>query len=283
MTSLLPARMLVAAVLAAGLAGAAPMPASACVAEHPCAVDAGSYIARPPPGWDGSSPLPLALFFHGWQGSAAGVLKNKALTGRFADRGILLVIPDGLNRTWSFPGSPSRHRDEFAFVAQVLDDVARRYPIDRTRVWASGFSLGGSMVWSLACAMGDRFTAFAPIAGAFWDPVPADCPSGPQNIRHIHGLTDPTVPLEGRRIRDIFKQSDLFDSFETFKRVNGCRSQPDRFSTEGRLVCRIWESCGSGAQLQMCLHDGGHSIRTEWLDGAARFADERAGSTAAAR
>ncbi|MEM8812029.1 MAG: polyhydroxybutyrate depolymerase [Pseudomonadota bacterium] len=264
-----------AAIIASmlGLAFEAPPSAIAdtCVPGAPCDVKSGFYIAKPPEDWDGKRPLPMALFFHGWQGSAEATAGNRSLTERFSDMGVLLVVPHGEGKTWSFPGSPSKNRDEVKFVRSVLDDVFARYPIDREHVWATGFSLGGSMVWTLACRMGAPFTAFVPVAGAFWDPIPDGCPAGPQNIRHIHGLSDKTVPLEGRYIRTIYKQSDVFDSFDRMKEVNECGPQPTAFREEGHLLCRTWDQCASGAVLEMCLHNGGHSIRSEWMNGAWSF------------
>ena len=101
-----------------------------------------------------------------------------------------------------FQGSPSHYRDEFAFVRAVLDDVEARFPIDKRRLWASGFSQGGSMVWYAACFLGDRFAAFVPVAGDFWEPLPPNCPSGPASIRHIHGLADETFPTSGRAVAE---------------------------------------------------------------------------------
>jgi polyhydroxybutyrate depolymerase len=142
----------------AGLAGSflaalllAERPAHACGPDTDCAVAGGVYRVRPPSGWDGRSPLPAAVFFHGWQGSAGGVMADERLGKALADRGVLLVAPDGIQGDWSFPSlpSPGHPRSDLAFVDAVLADVAQRYPIDRARLWATGFSLGGSMVWYL--------------------------------------------------------------------------------------------------------------------------------------
>ena len=125
----------------------------------------------------------------------------------FSDRGVLLVAPDGTGGDWSFPGLPAeRTRDDVAFVDEVVEDVRRRYPVDQARLWATGFSLGGSMVWYLACLRAQSFAAFAPIAGAFWQPMPTQGRSGPVNLSHIHGLTDAMVPLEGREPEPGFVQ-----------------------------------------------------------------------------
>ena len=54
------------------LAALAPAAANACGFESPCEVDAGFYLRRLPAGWDGRSPLPVVVFYHGY-GAATSV------------------------------------------------------------------------------------------------------------------------------------------------------------------------------------------------------------------
>jgi polyhydroxybutyrate depolymerase len=239
----------------------------ACGPDTDCAVADGVYRVRPPSGWDGRSPLPAAVFFHGWQGSAAGVMADERLGKALSDRGVLLVAPDGIKGDWSFPNlpSPGHPRRDLVFVDAVLADVGQRYPIDRARLWATGFSLGGSMVWYLACERAHSFAAFAPVAGAFWLPMPASCPSGPMSLSHIHGLTDAMVPLEGREPTPGFVQGDVFAGMALLRATDGCNAAPTRFETEGALVCRVWEGCTSGHVLRLCLHPYEHDMRPDWI------------------
>ena len=46
--------------------------ALACGGDSRCEVDGGYYLAATPPDWDGISPLPLIVYFHGWNGSPEG-------------------------------------------------------------------------------------------------------------------------------------------------------------------------------------------------------------------
>ena len=114
-------------------------------------VDLGTYMAAEPAGWDGSTALPAAVYFHGWQSTAKAVMNNEAMRQSFSRAGVLLIAPDGLHKTWAHNGSPAHRfpdkRDEIAFVDQVLLDVKARWPVDERRLWATGFSQGGSMVW----------------------------------------------------------------------------------------------------------------------------------------
>jgi polyhydroxybutyrate depolymerase len=275
--------ILAGATLVAGLlaqqaaAGEAP-----CVIEQPCAVAAGSYLVHQPKNWDGKSALPALVYFHAYRGSAADEMRNAEMI-RFADEtGNLLILPNGENGQWSFPGSPHPGRDEMAFVAAVLDDVEAKFPIDQTRLWASGFSIGGSMTWYAACYLGSRFAAFAPIAGSFWEPLPEHCPSGPANIRHIHGLTDRTVPLEGRTLRGgSIRQGDSWVGLALWKKIDGCKAEPARFEAEerpDRMICRVWQGCTSGKELQLCLHPGEHEIWTQWLRDGYAWVERLAGA-----
>jgi polyhydroxybutyrate depolymerase len=191
-------------------------------------------------------------------------MRNKALTRAASDLGVALIAPQGAEQTWSFPGSPSHHRDEIAFFNTLLDDVLQRFPIDRSRIMASGFSMGGSMVWHLACRMSDRFAGFAPIAGGYWDPAPENCDGPVPNLIHVHGTADRTVPIEGRPIGTFYRQGDIINGMDKWVRIGRCANETPVHLQDGRLTCERRRSC-TGALIELCLHPGGHSLRTEWV------------------
>jgi polyhydroxybutyrate depolymerase len=257
-------------LLILGLASALPLasPAAACSDVSPCDVDGGSYFARPPAGWDGKSLLPVVFYFHGHSDSAAVTMADPYMKKSLDDAGILLVAMDGENRSWSFPAKLTGSRDDVRYTAAVLADVKKRFSVDTSLLLASGFSVGGSMVWYVACSLGNAFSGYAPMSGSYWEPMPTDCPGGPVALRHIHGTADRTVPLEGRSLRSgQFKQGDSNESFRRLLARNGCSSQPDHVSTRDVLTCRTWSagSCSGGKGAEFCLHDGGHRIESQWI------------------
>ena len=230
-----------------------------------CPVTNGGYLVHTPKDWDGKSPLPTLMYFHGYQESAESVMQDSGIV-KFADaNGLLLIAPHGKGETWSYPRSPAQNRDEFAFIKAVLVDLDGRYPVDHQRLWASGFSQGGSMVWYIACEMGDRFVAYAPISGDFWLPQPQACKSGPINLRHIHGTSDTTVPMGGRAIGSSWRQGNLRDGLKVLRATNGCKETPDTMSVEDNMHCENWLSCSSRKELRVCLHPGGHALETRFL------------------
>lgn len=257
---------------------AASVPASvfaadrSCDAATPCRVADGTYLAVPPPGWDGRSPVSATIFFHGYGGSAANVVADTRFVDAFAREGVLLIVPDGANRTWSHVGSPSQARDELAFMDAVMADAAERWPIDRHRTLVTGFSQGGSMVWDLACYRGNDYGAFAPVAGGFWQPLPAACPSGPVLLHHIHGTADTVVPMTGRAIREVYRQGDILAGISLWRTHNECANAAVRTSADGGLQCTVWSGCSAGGEVRLCLHPGGHVFPVEWIAGIQDWA-----------
>lgn len=248
-----------------------------CGPEDACILDGGSYHARAPAGWDGESPLPVLIYFHGYRQTGRVVMGMKALAKAADDAGALVIAPNGIGGGWSVRGAPSNNRDEIAFAAAMIDDVARRWPIDRSRLWVSGFSLGASMAWDIACLAGDRYAGFFPVSGAFWRPHPLTCPAGPVTMIHVHGRGDKIVPLEGRTIRGQWRQGDVFQSFELLRAHNHCKLPDVERTGPTGLLCKEWNHCDGGSRLALCLYDGGHAAPKdwyprafEWLNGAAK-------------
>jgi polyhydroxybutyrate depolymerase len=255
-----------ALILAAGVANAA------CPAETGCVVAGGHYRIVLPPAAAPGSPVGAIVFFHGWQGSAEEVVADQGLVATAGALGVALIAPDGQGRTWSYPGSPGRHRDEFAFVDAVVTDAIARFPIRNDRLLAAGFSQGGSMVWWLACRMPARFAAFAPVAGAFWVPMPERCEEPRPAMVHFHGLADGTVPMQGRQLRNGFRQADVRASLGVF--APACVAQWRELPREGVTDCAVAAGCPGGRLLTLCLHQGGHDLDPAWIARAWRDAVE---------
>ena len=84
----------------------------------PCTIADGSYRAIAPPGWNGTDRLPVLVFLHGWQADGDDMVSDPAISGPAAALNFLLIAPDGVGKSWSFSGSPSKAkgRDDIAFV-----------------------------------------------------------------------------------------------------------------------------------------------------------------------
>jgi len=223
-------------------------------------VDSGRYLVVAPEA--SSGPLSVLIHFHGWGSSATSHSGKSWVADDVTSRGWLGVFPDGINETWSHDGSPNADRDEIAFLDDVIADVRDRFDVEN--FYGSGFSQGASMAWYLACERGDQFTSFFPASGTFWDPLPQTCTAGPVNLRHTHGTSDTTFPLEGRPI-GTSHQGDTLEGMALWRDINGCSEAPERTEVEGVVTCQIWDQCASGRELRLCLHDGGHTYPDDWM------------------
>jgi polyhydroxybutyrate depolymerase len=248
--------------------------AAAAQAEPPLLTIAdGSYRAVAPQDWDGKSPLPMVLYIHGYRQSSAEVTADQPLVDAVTSAGALLVVPDGAQGGWSFGNAPSRRRDDLAFLRAIVADAKARFPVDASRVIAAGFSIGGSMVWDLACHDAKGFAAFLPISGDFWVPYPEHCNSGPVNLRHTHGENDTTFPMNGRSLRGgAFQQGAVAKSFEILKQTDSCPAEADSTEQDGELQCWVWTGCGSGKRIELCLHPGWHEVKPEQLHAGVLWA-----------
>ena len=232
----------------------------------------GYYYAVPPPAWNGQDRLPLLMHLHGYGARATDMLADVDLSAMAARAGVLLILPDGLDGEWSFGGAPTHRRDDVPFLRAVLADAKRRWPVDDRMVVASGFSIGGSMVWELACHAADAFTAFLPVSGGFWEPMPTACDSGPVNLRHVHGLADDVVPMAGRLLFGSFRQGDIRRGFNVWLTENLCTTASDGSTDADGLACESWSTCRTGRALQLCLPGGGHEMNVRWLEDGLAWA-----------
>lgn len=165
--------------------------------------EARTYRIHVPKGYDGSAPLPIIFAFHGTSASAS-VLERETSFNKLGDSlGFFVVYPEGLHRGWNIGDccrySFVKHKDETAFTLNILDALSHGLRIDTTRIYATGYSDGGTLSLLLACGISSRITAVASVAGTLLDPVPACDLSRPVPVMIIHGTGDHNIPYEGKR------------------------------------------------------------------------------------
>ena len=249
-----------------------------------CAVEGGGYrLAMPEVPVE--APVPALFFLHGWGASSQGTMRSRAaMRAALSARGYALIVPEGVpragrtQRDWAVRDGRPHPRDDLALFEAILADAAAR-GVDRARVLMAGFSRGGSMVWYTACERPEMMRAYAPVAGAFWEPFPKRC-AGPVDLFHTHGWTDRVVPVEGRQIGGgRIVQGDAFQSVVLLRTTNGCETRlAEETVVEGEARwLRAWTSCAAG-RVDLMLHPGGHTVPEDWIGRAldwfeARLAD----------
>jgi polyhydroxybutyrate depolymerase len=140
------------------------------------------------------SALPLLFTLHGSGGSPEDQLELSGLEAVAESEGFLVVAPEGVDRMWNVPVDAAK-ADDVRFAADLIDQVSALTPIDRQRVYATGFSGGGRMVSQLACDLSARVAAIAAIGGIRF---PGPCAQArPMPILAFHGTADDVNPYDG--------------------------------------------------------------------------------------
>jgi len=164
-----------------------------------------SYLVYVPPQAAVGAALPVVINFHGG-GSNARMQKWYSRMDETASReGFVAVYPNGTGGfagrllTWNAGtccgSAVTRRVDDVGFTLALLDDLARRTPIDRTRVYATSLSNGSMMAYSLAAEASEHIAAAAGVAGAMT--LRRFAPAQPVPIMHIHSVDDGRALYEG--------------------------------------------------------------------------------------
>ena len=232
-------------------------PALSCTGQEPCLVGDRSYHIREPDSWDGVSPLPVLLHFHGWARQGTLIVQHQRISGATRRRGVLLVAPNGQNKTWDFwrSGSP-----DIGFARAVLDDVKARYPVDETRVFVSGYSWGSNMAWRFVCEDGADIAALLAISGTLAQDT--ECRTAPGQVRQVYGLKDQVLDYPFGPNGEVDWPVKLWrDAFECGEGRKTGPWQQVNFLTLSRTV---WDDCAAGT-VTLDTHPGGHFIPHGWI------------------
>lgn len=139
---------------------------------------------------------PLVVSLHGANGNQWA---NRPMTTEVADaEGFIVVYPQGktvnfylanMNTTgWVSSGEDNA---DVEFIKAVIEDVAKKYTIDRKRIYCCGFSNGGMMTYALSNTCSDIFAAFASISGYQLNEFHfRHTGTRPVPFLHIHGKND---------------------------------------------------------------------------------------------
>ena len=146
------------------------------------------YVPRHPIPAGGA---PVVMMFHGTGGNGAQFLKISGWRDQAERTGLVAVFPTGLRyrvtesgrlktkwnefglagkvdleeRPRGYPEDSPMPADDVGFVDAIMADVGAQLPIDRHRVYASGFSNGASFTARLSVERSNRIAAAAYSAG----------------------------------------------------------------------------------------------------------------------
>ena len=120
-------------------------------------------------------------------------------------KGYLLLSPKSSRETWSAirtPGTQPNPVIDLRSIRLMLDEVWDTYVVDRSRVYATGFSDGGIFTHILGLSFPDLFTGIAPVASQLHTAVDNMLRRGRGTelpILLVHGEKDPIFSIDFAR------------------------------------------------------------------------------------
>lgn len=209
------------------------------------------YLLIEPPGATGKRAL--VLVFHGDGGTASGFHDGFPFE-KASGRDAYVVYPEGAGATWDLE-TKAGNRD-LEFVDALVERLASTFPIDRTRVFAAGYSSGGFFANVLACRRPRLLRAISSSAGGApykqaeqWPNGFPKCPNQePVAAIALHGTSDQAVTLDSGRFTG-----------EYWANVNRCKAGEQE--TTGYPECRLYRACPTSKHVAFCKVDGlGHWV-----------------------
>jgi polyhydroxybutyrate depolymerase len=229
-----------------------------------------------PPAYDGTTPLPSVIDFHGYAEGAA-IHSRMSMLGALGDtQGFVTITPQGQGAIpmWD----TALDGGDMKFVGALLDRVESTLCIDTNRVFAAGLSNGAFMTSAVACVYADRIAAVAPVAGI--SEFQGCDPARPVPVVTFHGTADrfvsyggglgesamdlPAPDGSGRTFRDLnaTERKRLPHSravpviVAAWARRNDCARPPTRTKL-GTDVTRVRYRCPRNATVELYRVEGG--------------------------
>lgn len=230
------------------------------------------------PGGARTGALPLMIVLHGGLGNADETEHTTGMNRVAEKGGFIVAYPNGTGirlmpnrRTWNAGiccgPAVEREIDDVGFIHAMLADIATHYPLDRSRVYATGISNGAMMAYRLACELPLDVAAIIPVSGTL---ALNSCP-GVKNIAvlHIHGSQDSNVPYQGgmgeNAVAGVSHRS-VPETLHMIAKAHGCNVGPSKQVLADGSELSSW-SCQGKAPLQLRLIPGGEHV---WPGGDSR-------------
>jgi len=191
----------------------------------------------------------LIVLLHA-NGEAPYVMAQATRAGALAARERLVVaLPPARGHRWDALGcctTPIPESPDVAYVRGLIKQLVADLPIDPSRVFVGGFSMGAVLSERLACEASDLVAAVAIDAGRPWSDTCT--PTSPVSVLIMHGTGDGTFPF-----------SNAGELAARWRGLEGCSGAPDETDLSPIAHASTNDSCAAGAAVEFVRYEGaGH-------------------------
>lgn len=177
---------------------------------------------------DTSKSSPLLIMLHSASTSGAHQERYMKLAPVAKKLGMIYIAPDGTvgadgRRVWNAAktccqksGTPV---DDIAYITALIDEIAAKVPVDRSRIYMIGHSNGAFMSLTYACSTG-TVAAVVSLAGAL-DSDYSCTSKKPFALLQIHGVADKTIKIDGGALNG-HTYTSAKQTIQAIAQVNQC-------------------------------------------------------------
>jgi polyhydroxybutyrate depolymerase len=258
-----------------------------------------TYIVHLPPTYDSRRPTPFIFNLHGFGGNAKQQDQISDLPAQAGKRGYVVVTPQGAPISipssgnaqvaqakqysgfafWNFFGSSGAAAfgpnasipldvsklgtDDVGFLSSLLGRMSASLCLDTRRIYSTGLSNGAGMSTTLACEIGDRIAAIAPVSGVN---LSGACPEKARvSVLAIHGDADTVAAYTGNSLMGYKLGNPSVPARMTaWAAQDGCNTQPAVDQIAPKVTVSEWRLCKGDTEVQLwTIHGGQH----EWPRG----------------
>lgn len=214
-----------------------------------------------------SKPSPLLIMLHSASTSGAHQERYMKLAPVAKKLGMIYIAPDGTvgadgKRVWNAAkaccqksGSPV---DDIAYITALIDEIAAKIPVDRSRIYMVGHSNGAFMSLTFACATGS-VAAVVSLAGAL-DSDYTCASKKPFALLQIHGTADKTIKIDGGKMNG-FTYTSAQETLQRIALLNKC---PETSFSQASLSKKDFDPTIPGAETTVKELSGCHAAVTYW-------------------
>lgn len=242
------------------------------------------WLYRPTPKRLGEA-VPLVFVIHGGGGYAKNMPKfTKSRFNRLADQdGFLVVYPQGLGNQWNDGRDPKKYpalaklrtwkenTDDVGFLLEIIEKLAKAYPINREKIFVCGNSNGGFMSNRLICDRPDVFRGAGVITATMDESYLPKCqPSRSAGLVIMNGTEDGAIPLEGGSLKvygsyrgEVMAATNYVDFWV---KHNNCQTLkdiiaiPDQDGDGTHVTVEEYTDCDDNSRVVFyTVHGGGHT------------------------
>ena len=214
-----------------------------------------SVLVHAPAGIAAGKPLVISL--HGMNQSADYQQSTTNWDGVADTAKFVVAYPQSDGTTWDISGNT-----DLNFIKAIIADMSTRYSIDLSRVYLSGFSMGGMLTYHAMNNIDNVFAAFGPVSG-YMSTVTTS--SRPVPLLHIHGTSDKIVPyLAGKSDATGADFPGIASIIESWVTKNKCSTTPVTTTpypagTTNNNSKKLYSGCDNGVEVGLISIDGkGH-------------------------